>query len=93
MLLEGFLSLPLFRVVAPVPCLFAGCHVPTMMDSPSETVSRPPVKCPFLKVAFVMVSPYSNRTETKTTTIPHNVECPLSPGSMWNPHVRCCKGL
>lgn len=36
-------------------------------DSASETVSKPPVKYfPFIRINFVMVSPHSSRTVTKT---------------------------
>lgn len=43
-------------------------HAPTMivMDSPSETVSEPPVKCFLLQVALVIVSLHSNSTVNKT---------------------------
>ena len=61
------LSLPVtcrfceLSATAPAPCLPA-TKIPAMMvmDSPSGTVRKHPVKCFPLKVALVVVSPYSN---------------------------------
>ena len=42
--------------------------LPTVItDSPSETVSKPPVRCSLLYVALVMASLHSRRTVTGTT--------------------------
>lgn len=38
-----------------------------IMDSASENVSKPPVKYfPFIRINFIMISPHSSRTVTKT---------------------------
>ncbi|EGW10291.1 hypothetical protein I79_010645 [Cricetulus griseus] len=37
-----------------------------VMDSSSETVSKPPIKCFLKQVTLVMVSLHSDRTVTKT---------------------------
>ena len=64
------LSVRLFLFLSPPPLplpLLPPQH-PTMiiMNSPSETVSKPPTESFLLKLALVMVSRHSNRTVTKT---------------------------
>lgn len=40
--------------------------LPALIDSPSDVVSKPPIKCFFLSLALVMISLHSNRGVTPT---------------------------